>query len=96
MRRESQAPEAYEDVIRHIGAPNRTITDNTKVCKSNKWVTVNRRFFIETGLTVPHHQHQNYAEREGGDFKFRILKLFIIPHMRQLNIGVMLRNSWIN
>ena len=76
MRRESQAPEAYEDVIRHIGAPNRTITDNAKVCKSNKWVTVNRRFCIETGLTVPHHQHQNYAEREGGVFKFRILKLF--------------------
>ena len=76
MRRESQAPEAYEDVIRHVGAPNRTVTDNAKVCKSVKWVTINRRFCIETGLTVPHHQHQNYAEREGGVFKFRILKLF--------------------
>ena len=76
MRRESQAPEAYEDVIRGIGAPNRTVTDNAQVCKSTKWVTINRRFCIETGLTVPHHQHQNYAEREGGVFKFKILKLF--------------------
>ena len=31
MRRESQAPEAYEDVIREIGAPNRTVTDNAQV-----------------------------------------------------------------
>ena len=42
MRRESQVPEAYEDTIRHIGVPNRTVTDNAKVCKSIKWVTVNR------------------------------------------------------
>ena len=76
LRKESQAPEAYEDVIRSIGAPNKTVTDNAKVCKSSKWVTINRRFCIETGLTVPHHQHQNYSEREGGAFKFRILKLF--------------------
>ena len=76
MRRESQAPEAYEDVIRNVGAPNRTVTDNARVCKSTRWITINRRFCIETGLTVPYHQHQNYAEREGGIFKFRILKLF--------------------
>ena len=48
MRRESQAPEAYEDVIRGIGAPNRTVTDNAQVCKSTRWVTINRRFCIET------------------------------------------------
>ena len=76
LRKESQAPEAYEDVIRSIGAPNRTVTDNARVCNSTKWVTINRRFSIETGLTVPHHQHQNYSEREGGVFKFRILNLF--------------------
>ena len=39
MRRESQAPGAYGDVIRYIGTPNRTVTDNAKVRKSVKWVT---------------------------------------------------------
>jgi len=28
MRREAQAPEAYEDLIREHGAPNHTVTDN--------------------------------------------------------------------
>ena len=32
MRRESQAPEMYEDIIREHGAPNKTFTDNAKVC----------------------------------------------------------------
>ena len=37
MRRESQAPEIYEDVIRHIGAPNKTVTDNAIVCTGKRW-----------------------------------------------------------
>ena len=36
MRKESQAPETYEDVIRSIGAPNRTVIDNAKMCKSSE------------------------------------------------------------
>ena len=36
LRKEFQAPEAYEDVIRSIGAPNRTVTDNARVCKLTK------------------------------------------------------------
>ena len=31
---------------------------------------------METMLTVSYHQDQNYAERKGGVFKYRILKLF--------------------
>ena len=58
MKRESQASEVYEDVIDGIGPPNKTVTDNARVCKYSKWITINRRFCIETGLTVPHHQHQ--------------------------------------
>ena len=29
MKREENAPEAYEDVIRSAGAPNKTVSDNT-------------------------------------------------------------------
>ena len=27
-------------------------------------------------ITVPHHQHQNYAEGQGGNFNLRLIKLF--------------------
>ena len=76
MSRESQAPEKYEDIIRHYGAPNKTVTDNARVCTGKRWTKINRKYCIETGLSVPHHQNQNYAEGEGGNMKFRILKLF--------------------
>ena len=76
MRRKSQAPETYEDVIRHHGAPNRTVTDNAKELIGHKWTSINRKYCIESGFTVPHHQHQNYAEGQGGNFKLRLIKLF--------------------
>ena len=75
MKRESEAPAAYEDVIRSIGAPNKMVTDNAKVCTGIKWTTISRRFCIESGLSVPHHQHQNYAENCGGNFKLAVLRL---------------------
>ena len=67
MKRESQASEAYEDIIRSVGAPIKTITDNSKAQTDSKWTTINSKYCIETGLTVPHHQHQNYSENEGGN-----------------------------
>ena len=75
MRRESQAPEMYEDIIREYGASNKTVTDNAKVCIDKWWTPINRMFCIETGLSVSHHQHQNYSEGEGGNLRFKILKL---------------------
>ena len=54
MRREANAPEAYQDVIRFIGAPNKTVTYNTKVSTGVRWNNINRQYCIETGLTVPH------------------------------------------
>ncbi len=57
MKRESEAPSAYEDVVRSIGAPNKMVTDNAKVCTGTKWTTISRRNCIESGLSVPHHQH---------------------------------------
>ena len=75
MRREPQVSEAYEDVIRSIGTPIKTITDISRAQTDSKWTNINRRCCIETGVTIPHHQHQNYSENEGGNFKFKVLKL---------------------
>ena len=55
MRREANAPEAYEDTIRSVGAPNKTITDNVAVLIGLKWTLINRRYCIESELTVPLH-----------------------------------------
>ena len=76
MKRESQAPDAYLDIIRNIGAPNRTVTDNAKVCTGTRWTNINREYCIESGLTIPHHQNQNIAEFEGGCTKLRTIKMF--------------------
>ena len=78
MRRKSQAPESYEDVIRHHGAPNRTVTDNAKELICHKWTSINWKYCIESGFTVPHHQHQNYAEGQGGNFKLHLIKLYLL------------------
>ena len=29
MKREANVPEAYEDITRSVGVPNKTVTDNT-------------------------------------------------------------------
>ena len=76
MKRESQAPDAYQDIIRTIGAPNRTVTDNAKVCTGARWTKINRDYCIESGLTIPHHQNQNIAEFEGGCTKLRTIKMY--------------------
>ena len=82
MRREAQAPEIYEDYIRTVGAPNKTVTDNAKVLTGNRWTSINRKYCIETGLTVPHHHHQNYSEGIGDNIKFAVLKLLHhTPHV---------------
>ena len=75
MSRESQIPEKYEDIIRHYGAPNKMVADNAVICTDKRWAIINRKYFIEAGLSVPHHQHQNCTEGEGGSMNFRLLKL---------------------
>lgn len=82
MRKESQASDVYEDVIRHIGAPNRLVSDNARTLNvSSKFTAINRRYCIETGFTVPHHQSSNFAEGSGGNLKVAVRKLFLnTPH----------------
>ena len=76
MHRETHSPEAYEDVIKSVGAPNKTVTNNDAVLTVLKWTSINHRYCIKTGLTNPHHQHQNYAEGIGGCFKLVGIKMF--------------------
>ena len=57
MKQESNVPEAYEDVIRSVGAPSNTVTDNSQVLTGEPWINIHRRYYIDTDLTVPHHQH---------------------------------------
>jgi hypothetical protein len=75
IKKEANVPEAYEDLIKSIGAPNKTVTDNASNLTGVIWTNINRKYCIETGLTVPHHQHQNYSKGIGGNFKFAVLKL---------------------
>ena len=76
MRRKTVTSEKYEDVIRYIGAPNNTLTENDRVLIGHKWTTINHRYYIETELTVPHHLHQHYSEGIGGNFELAIIKLY--------------------
>jgi len=76
MKREADAPNAYEDMIRNIGAPNKTVTDNAKVLTGVRRNTINRKYCIAIGIIVPNHQHQNYCEGICGNFKHALLKLY--------------------
>ena len=76
MRRKANTSDTYQDVISFIGAPNNTVTDNAKLLAGVKWINVNRKYYIETSLTPPHHHQYNYAEGKGSNFKFTVTKLF--------------------
>ena len=75
LRKECHAPDAYTDFIINYGAPNKTVSDNAQVYLGNKWTTINRKYCIERGQTVPYHQSSNYAENEGGNRKYWLVKL---------------------
>ena len=75
MTRKSHASEKYKDIVKHYGAPNKTVTENTRECTDIRWTSINRKYYIETGLIVSHYQHQNFAEGEGGNMKYRVRKL---------------------
>ena len=53
MRRESQAPDMYEDIIREYGAPNKMVTDNTKVCTGKD----GQRSIVSTALQLVYRYH---------------------------------------
>ena len=74
MQREANNPESYKDVIRSVGAPNKTVANNATVLTGIKRTSISFRYCIETGLEIPHHQHQNYAEGIDGCFRLTVIK----------------------
>ena len=81
MKREKEAVAMYEDTIIEFGAPTKTVTDNARVMTGKAWRTLNRKYSIQTGYTVPYQQQQNYAESRGGNFKFAVCKMMhMTPH----------------
>ena len=82
----------YEDVICTIGAPNKMVTDNAKVCIGIKWTTISCQYCIESGLSIPHRHCQNYTKNFGGNFKLAVLRLH---HTHLYHISVLLLNSLI-
>ena len=75
MKQEENEPEAYEDLIRSFVAPNKYVINNAQALTGETWTSINRRYCVDTCLTVPHHQHQNYCEGVGGNFKLAFTKL---------------------
>ena len=76
IHKEASAPEVYEDCIRAVDAPNKTVIDNAQVLTGTKWTNINCRLYITTSLIIPKHKHHNYYEQVGGNFKFVVLKPF--------------------
>ena len=46
MSRDSQAPEKYEDIIRHYSVSNKTVIDDAVVCTGRRWTKINRKYCI--------------------------------------------------
>ena len=59
MHREANTSVAYGNTTHTIGTPNKTVTNNSKVLTGKEWTSINRKYCIESGATVSHHQHQN-------------------------------------
>ena len=89
MHRKVNAPEAYDNVIRTIGAPNKTVTDNAMVIISKIWTSVNPKYCIGIGLIVSYHRQQNYVEGMGDNNKFAILKLFYNTPLGTISVLVL-------
>ena len=53
----------------------KTVTDNAAVLTGLKWTSINRIYYIETRLKIPHHQYQKYSEGIGGNLKLAVIKL---------------------
>lgn len=71
----------YMDVICQHGASNKTVTNNVQVLAGVRWTEVIHKYGIETVLTVPFHQYQNFCEGQGGNSKLALQKLLhITPH----------------
>ncbi len=73
LLKKQQAPTAYEDFIREVGAPNKFLTDNEATLISQKMTTTSRRFAIQQLAITPRNPQQNTAERKLAVVKHRVM-----------------------
>ena len=63
MKTESEVPDTILDFIRHYGAMEGLISDNTKSETSFAVRDIRRLYTIKDRQSEPHYQHQNPIER---------------------------------
>ena len=73
LRRERHSHNAYQDLIRYVGAPNILLTDNARTETGKKWTKTSRDNQTRQIFTAPHNQQQNHAERKIQDIKKRTI-----------------------
>jgi hypothetical protein len=64
MKTDKQFINTLEDVIRRRGAPSKLISDRAQVEISNQVKTILRALCIGDWKSEPHHQNQNFSERQ--------------------------------
>lgn len=69
MRSESEVSRAFENLIRDTGAPIGLFSDNAKAQIGESVSNLQRMYCIQDAQSEPHHQHQNFAERQIQDLK---------------------------
>ena len=77
MRKKSQAPDAFADFVRMVGAPNYMVNDHAQELTGDAWLAVARHAMIATKITEPAHQNENLAERRGAALKDNLQVLFM-------------------
>ena len=82
VKTDKQFVNALEDVIRKRGAMDKLISDGAKAETGEKVKDVLRSLCIEDWQSEPHHQWQNYAERQYQNIKSntnRVMNRFGVP-----------------
>ena len=71
MKTEHEMAHTLEDFIRSYGAPNALFSDNAKAQIGKTVKQILRMYAIKDFRCEPHHQHQNFAERQIQEVKKR-------------------------
>ena len=61
LKKDTHASDAYLDVIIKYGAPNKITSNNVHIYLDSKWTSINCKYYIGQGRTVPYHQSSNYT-----------------------------------
>ena len=77
LRQEGDGPQASLDFFRQEGVPVSILRDNSKMQASNLWNEHMRRCWAKDKFIEPCHPEQNPAERDIGDLKDKMKRVFM-------------------